>query len=66
VQTNVHLVSYGEYVESAESVDFGPIVERALSLTNFHVSIRDSSPDVIRNKPRIVRHITVAHIYLQR
>ncbi len=72
---NIQLVSYGEYVESAESVDFGPILERAQRLARFHLSLRDSDSEVIRSKPKIVRRewfvatnpdIAVAHIYLQR
>jgi len=72
---NILLFSYGEYVESAGSVDFRPIVERAQRLARFHLSLPHVSPVAIRSKPKIVRRewfvatnpdIAVAHIYLQR
>jgi len=72
---NIFLVSYGEYVETAEKVDFGPIVERAERLAKFHLSLRDGAAEPIRTKLKIVRRewfvatnpdIAVAHVYLQR
>lgn len=72
---NILLVSYGEYVEAAEEVDFGPIVERAQRLAKFHLSLSDGDSEAVRIKPKIVRRewfvatnpdIAVTHIYLQR
>ena len=71
---NILLVSYGEYVATAENVDYGPIVERARRLAKFHRSLRNGPPEGIRSQPKIVRRewfaatnpdIAVAHIYLR-
>jgi len=71
---NILLVSYGEYVAVADSVDFGPIVDRAQRVAKFHVSLRGGVLEVNPAKFKIVRRewfvatnpdIAVAHIYLQ-
>jgi hypothetical protein len=63
---NILLVSYGEYVTTAEIVDYGPIVERALGLAKFHFSIRDGSKIVRREWFAATNpDIAVAHIYLR-
>jgi hypothetical protein len=63
---NILLVSYGEYVSTAEIVDYGPIVERALGLAKFHFSIRDGSKTVRREWFAATNpDIAVAHIYLR-
>jgi hypothetical protein len=63
---NILLVSYGEYVATAENVDYGPIVERARRLAKFHLSIRDGSKIVRREWFAATNpDIAVAHIYLR-
>jgi hypothetical protein len=63
---NILLVSYGEYVSTAESVDYGPIVERALRLARFHLSTSDGSKMVRREWFAATNpDIAVAHIYLR-
>jgi len=65
-QENILLVSYGEYVATAENVDYGPIVERALRLAKFHLSTRDGSKAVRREWFAATNpDIAVAHIYLR-
>jgi hypothetical protein len=72
---SILLVSYGEYVATAENVDFGPIIEHAVRLAKFHLSIREGAHERNRSQPKIVRRewfvatnpdIAVAHIYLRR
>jgi hypothetical protein len=63
---NILLVSYGEYVATAEIVDYGPIVERALRLAKFHLSICDRQAIVRREWFAATNpDIAVAHIYLR-
>jgi hypothetical protein len=53
-------------VTTAEIVDYGPIVERALGLAKFHFSIRDGSKIVRREWFAATNpDIAVAHIYLR-
>jgi hypothetical protein len=63
---NILLVSYGEYVDAAEIVEYGPIVDRALRLAKFHLSLRDR-PAIVRREWFAATNpdIAVAHIYLR-
>ena len=67
-ETDIFMLSYGEYVETSDRINYAPFVERAERLASFHL------PWLNRSALRIVRRewfcatrpdIAVVHVYVQ-
>jgi hypothetical protein len=73
--SRIFLFSYGEYVKTAERIDYKPFVKRAENLTRFHLRFLKTESPSGADQLNIVRRewfcatspdIAVIHIYVQR
>jgi hypothetical protein len=68
---NIFTLSYGEYVPSCGSVNYGPLVERAEEVARFHFSVADESSheklDIVRREWFCATNpdIAVVHLYIK-
>ena len=65
---DMFLVSYGEYAESLDSIDYGPFVERAERLAKFHLEFLKDRWTIMRREwfCATTPNIVVVHIFLRR
>lgn len=65
---DIVLFSYGEYVPSAEGLDFEPYIARAETMAKFHRGLIEEGPlDIVRREWMCATHpdLAVIHIYFR-
>jgi hypothetical protein len=70
---DIFIVSYGEYVQHCEGINYQPFVERAEALARFHFPFMEAQPSSDADAMKVVRrewfyatnpNIVVVHIYI--